>query len=63
MINGNFLNLTMEKGYKDNGLLGEVNGKKISTNVIIIPKESQQKISEFMQKEKIDYSMKEICEF
>ena len=52
-----------EKGYKDNGLLGEVNGKKISTNVIIIPKESQQKISEFMQKEKIDYSMKEICEF
>lgn len=52
-----------EKGYKDTGLLGHVNGKKISTNVIIIPKENQQKIMEFMDKEKISYSMNEICVF
>ena len=52
-----------EKGYKDLGLLEELNGKKISANVIIIPKESQQKTMEFMQKEKINYSRKEICVF
>lgn len=52
-----------EKGYKDSGLLGEINGKKISANLIIVPKESQEKITEFMQKEKINYSMKEICIF
>ena len=49
-----------EKGYKDNGLLGEVNGIKISANAIIVPKESQQIVARFMQKEKIDYSMKEM---
>lgn len=52
-----------EKGYKDKGLLGEVNGQKISSNTIIIPKENQQKIIEFMHKEKISYSIKEICLF
>jgi len=52
-----------EKGYKDQGLLGDVNGKKISSNVIVVPKENYQKITEFLQKEKIDYSMKEICIF
>ena len=52
-----------EKGYKDFGLLGELNGKKIGSNVIIVPKENQQRAMEFMQKEKINYSMKEICVF
>jgi len=52
-----------EKGYNDFGLLGDISGQRISSNVIIIPKENQQKISEFMRKEKIDYSMKEICVF
>lgn len=52
-----------EEGYKDAGLLGQVNGKKISTNVVIIPKENQQKVIEFMNKEKISYSMNEICTF
>ena len=52
-----------EEEYKDLGLLGDVSGQKISSNVIIIPKENQQKITEFMQKEKINYSMKEICVF
>jgi len=52
-----------EKGYNDNGLLGEVRGLKISGNAFIIPRESLQKITSFMQKEKIDYSMKEISLF
>ena len=52
-----------EKGYKDLGFLGELNGKRISSNVIIVPKENQQKTMSFMQKEKIDYSMKEIAVF
>jgi len=52
-----------EKGYRDSGFLGELNGKKIGSNVIIVPKENQQKTMEFMQKEKINYSMKEICVF
>ena len=52
-----------EKGYKDSGFLAELNGKKISSNVIIVPKENQQRTTEFMQKEKIDYSMKEIAVF
>lgn len=52
-----------EEGYKDLGLLGELNGKRISANLIIVPKENQQRITEFMQKEKINYSMKEICVF
>jgi len=52
-----------EKGYKDSGLLAELNGNKISYNVIIVPKGNQQKTMEFMQKEKINYSMKEICVF
>ena len=52
-----------EKGYKAQGLIAELNGKKISTNVIIVPKENQQKAMQFMQKEKINFSMKEICIF
>lgn len=52
-----------EKNYKDKGLLGVVNGIKISTNVVMVPKENQQKIMRFMQQEKIDYSMKEIYLF
>lgn len=52
-----------EKGYRDEGLLGKANGKKLSANVIIVPGENQQKITEFLQKEKINYSMKEICVF
>lgn len=52
-----------EKGYKDHGLLGEVNGKRLGKDVILIPRENLQKITEFMQREKINYSMKEICVF
>ncbi len=50
-----------EAGYKDKGILGKVKGDKISANVIIVPKESQQETEKALQKEGIDYSMKEIC--
>ncbi|MBI4439936.1 nucleotidyltransferase domain-containing protein [Candidatus Woesearchaeota archaeon] len=52
-----------EKGFKDNGKLGEANGTKVSSNVIIVPKESQKNIEEFLQKRKISYSMREIAVF
>ena len=52
-----------EKGYKDLGLLDKLNSEKISTNVIITPKENQQNLIEFLNNNKIDYSMKEICIF
>lgn len=52
-----------EKGYKGEGFLREVNGKRIGTNTFIVPKENQQIVMKFMQKENIDYSMKEICVF
>ena len=52
-----------EKGYMDSGLLGSVNGRKISSGAIIVPKENMQKIAEFMQKQKVDYSFLEISVF
>lgn len=52
-----------EKGYKEHGFLLEFQGKKISSDVIMIPKENQQKMLQFLQKCKINYSMKEICVF
>ncbi|MBI2151466.1 nucleotidyltransferase domain-containing protein [Candidatus Woesearchaeota archaeon] len=49
-----------EKGYKEHGLLKEVEGKKLSSNVTIVPKENQHKVEAYLLKEKIDYSFKEI---
>jgi hypothetical protein len=52
-----------EKGYNDKGILGSLEGIRISSNVIIVPKENQKSIMDFMQKNKVDYSMKEACFF
>lgn len=52
-----------EKGYKEYGFLLELHGKKISSNVVLIPKENQQRFLQYLQKENINYSMKEICIF
>ena len=62
----NYLNLTRvlygrkEHGYKEHGFLKEVNGHKIASTVIIIPKEYQQKAMLLFQSKSISYSMKEI---
>ena len=52
-----------EKGYADKGLLGQFNGEKISSNAIIFPRENYRRVIDFMQKEKINYSFKEIAVF
>lgn len=49
-----------EKGYKDTGLVGQCNGKRIATTVILIPKECVKSIFTFLQKEKIEYSFNEV---
>lgn len=51
------------KEYSSLGRLKQVKGKKISTNVLILPKENQTEIEKFLQKEKIDYSLQEIAVF
>ncbi len=52
-----------EKGYQDQGVLGKAKGEKLGPNVIFIPKENQQLIEKFLQKEKTDYRMMEISVF
>lgn len=52
-----------ETGYKEHGLLMKVSGKKLGGNVIIVPKENQQKIESYLLKVKADYSFKEISVF
>ncbi len=62
----NYLNLTRalygrkEQGYKEHGFLKNVNGHKMSSSVIIIPKEYQQKTMQLFQSKLVNYSMKEI---
>ncbi len=49
-----------EKGYKDKGLLGELKGRRYGSNVVLIPKEREEELGKFLQKERIIYSFKEI---
>jgi len=49
-----------EKGYSDKGFLHKLEGQKLSSNIILIPKEQEAEIIHFLHKEKINYSFKEI---
>ncbi len=49
-----------EKGYKDKGLLGKLQGKRYGANVVLIPKEGENELTQFLQREKVVYSFKEI---
>ncbi len=49
-----------EPYYQGTGLLNNYRGKKISSNVFIIPKEYQAIIIDILSKEKVSFSMKEI---
>jgi len=50
-----------EPGYRDQGILGKIGGKKLSSNVILIPTREKQTVLTFLDKEKIEYSLREIC--
>ncbi len=52
-----------DQGYKDKGLLEKIKATKISSNTIIVPKEYQSKIIIFLNREKINYTFKEISLF
>ncbi|MBI4919224.1 nucleotidyltransferase domain-containing protein [archaeon] len=49
-----------EEEYAGKGLIQSIKGKKISSNVFIIPKEEQPKMKDRLVKEKIDFSMKDL---
>ena len=51
-----------EEDYKGKGILPEIKGRKISSDVFIIPKEEQTRIIDLLTKEKVDFSMTEIVE-
>ncbi|MEK6808409.1 MAG: nucleotidyltransferase domain-containing protein [Nanoarchaeota archaeon] len=49
-----------EDDYKGKGIIQSMNGKKISSDVFIIPKGEQTKIIDLLTKEKVDFSMTEV---
>jgi predicted nucleotidyltransferase len=49
-----------EKIYQSKGMVNELGGKKIEKSIILIPMENVKKITDFMNKNKIDYTMYEI---
>lgn len=49
-----------EKGYKDSGLLGEIKGERLGTNVFIVPTKSLYKVKALMDKFKVWYEMREV---
>ncbi len=51
-----------EEDYRGKGILQEIKGKKISSDVFIIPKDEQTRIMDLLTKEKVDFSMTEIVE-
>jgi hypothetical protein len=52
-----------EEGYNDTGIVGNLQGTRISATVFIIKKEHQQNIESALQKQKINYSFREIAFF
>ncbi len=49
-----------EEGYKDTGLAGACQAKKIGSNALLVPQDSRQQILAFLQKEKVAYSFIEV---
>lgn len=52
-----------EKGYSGKGMVDELKGKKLSSNVIIIPTENCEIIKKLLNQEKIEYSFREMVLF
>lgn len=49
-----------EEGYKDTGIAGASQAKRIASTVLLVPKEHVEPILAFLQKEKIEYSFMEV---
>ena len=49
-----------EEWYKDTGIAGACNAKRIATTVLLVPKEDAEPLFTFLQKEKIEYSFMEL---
>lgn len=49
-----------EEFYREKGMVGALQGQKISTTVFIIPQDHQTKMREILDKFKVEFSMKEI---
>lgn len=49
-----------EKGYRDRGLLGKINGEKLAANVVLIPREQKETLLDLLHRKKIDYTLREI---
>ncbi|MBI2140637.1 nucleotidyltransferase domain-containing protein [Candidatus Woesearchaeota archaeon] len=52
-----------EKYYKNSGILAQAGGTKIGPNAMLVPQENQKAIVNLLNKEKIEFSMKELGEF
>ncbi len=52
-----------EPGYRDGGFLSKLQGEKLSSNVVLIKKEHEAELLKWLQKEKVNYSFKEISVF
>ena len=52
-----------EPGYRDMGFLGKLQGEKLSSNVVLIKKEHESELLKWLQKEKVNYSFKEMAVF
>ncbi len=49
-----------EKGYKEGGLVKDLQGEKITSNTMLISKQESKKILDLLNKEKIEYTFKEM---
>lgn len=52
-----------EKQFRDKGLIGQIQGKRLSSSVFIVPQDALYRCIEYLSKEKIQYSFREIQVF
>ena len=52
-----------EEGYKDQGLVAKVGGERLGSQVFIVPQLERKTIEVHLQKEKVEYRMKEMAVF
>ena len=50
-----------EKEYAGRSFLAGINGERLSSTVVLVPKENQNQMVEFLNKRMVDYAMREIA--